>query len=347
MKSAFFEKNGENPAENSFEEKVIEALASELYGLSGYADFIMKQSFVQTATGEYLDKLGAVRDCVRKEETRALGSLTFFNSAPAEAEIQIGKGTICSVKGQPFIQFETTQDAVIAVGETAVTVPAQALAAGEDYNVIANAVTVMVNAPAMVEHVTNAQAFIGGSFTESDSSYRERIIRNYTVPQNGIGKTSIENKICKLDYIADCKILSPEVEGTISVAVIMKDGQSLSGQALKDIKACVGFADMVGATVRVIKALPVNLNISADVNIREGADSEKISQVVNNAIQNVLSQEKIGRSVLTSAIVKELIGYEEIQQVDIYCNGIVNGEIVCPESSYLKLTNTAVNCYYE
>lgn len=43
--------------------KKLEAIASELYGLSCYGDFILKQAFVQTATGGYLDRHGALRDC--------------------------------------------------------------------------------------------------------------------------------------------------------------------------------------------------------------------------------------------------------------------------------------------
>ena len=71
MKAAYNKELGREIAENSIDEKKLEAIASELYGLSCYGDFILKQAFVQTATGEYLDRHGALRDCKRKLGTYA------------------------------------------------------------------------------------------------------------------------------------------------------------------------------------------------------------------------------------------------------------------------------------
>lgn len=59
------------------EEKKLQAIASELYALSCYSDFILKQAFVQSATGEYLDRHGELRSCKRKSGTKASGILSF------------------------------------------------------------------------------------------------------------------------------------------------------------------------------------------------------------------------------------------------------------------------------
>ena len=86
MKTAYNKELGREIAENSIDEKKLEAIASELYGLSCYGDFILKQAFVQTATGGYLDRHGALRDCKRKLGTKAKGTLTFgINEAIASS----------------------------------------------------------------------------------------------------------------------------------------------------------------------------------------------------------------------------------------------------------------------
>ena len=47
MKAAYNKELGREIAENSIDEKKLEAIASELYGLSCYGDFILKQAFVR------------------------------------------------------------------------------------------------------------------------------------------------------------------------------------------------------------------------------------------------------------------------------------------------------------
>ncbi|MGN1329012.1 MAG: baseplate J/gp47 family protein [Eubacterium sp.] len=344
MRGAFFEKCGENPDTGSFEEKVIEALASELYSLSCQGDYILKQSFVQTATGEYLDMLGEMRDCTRKGETKAIGTLKFYNAQASEEDIQISKGTVCSVCSKPYIQFETTEDAVISAGELSVEVPAQALAGGEEYNALAGEITVMVNAPVMVENVTNESEFSGGSDIESDSAFRKRIIKNYTIPANGIGKASIENKIEKLDYISDCRVLDAQSKGITEIVVRLNDGQSITADRTMEIRDCIGFADMAGLTVVIDRASVSSVNITVDLTISSMADKNEVSNFAKNVIEEIFSERKIGKSISVSKITKELLRNEDIYDVRFYSSHIVNGEFVCPSKAYLILSNLVVNC---
>lgn len=347
MKTAFFEKCGKNPEKNSFEEKVIEALAAELYGLSCQGDYILKQSFVQTATGEYLDMLGEMRDCTRKDKSKAVGILKFYNSQEAEEEIPIKKGTVCSVYGKPYIQFETTEDAVIAVGGLSVEVPAQALDGGDEYNAPAGEIKVMVNAPVMVENVINENEFTGGNDIESDSSFRKRIIGNYTIPANGMGRASVENKIKKLDYISDCRIIDTDTAGNFNIVVIARDGEGITAERSIEIRQSLGFAKMLGIVVYISTANAYSVDVTANVTAVASADRDEISNYVKKALAEIFSERKIGKSISVSKITREILRNEDIVDVNFYCNGIVNGEFVCPSKSYLKLSKSVVNCDYE
>lgn len=347
MKSTFFEKYGTNPEKNSFEEKIIEALASELYGLSCQSDYILKQSFVQTATGKYLDMLGEMRDCTRKEETKAVGTLRFYNAQAPDEDITIKKGTICSALSKPYIQFETTEDAVITAGELSVEVPAQALDGGEEYNVLSGEISVMVNAPLKVENVTNDSAFSGGSNIESDTAFRERIIRNYTIPANGMGRASIENKIEKLDYISDCRVTNTDTAGKVNIAVLVRDGQGITDERSEEIRECVGFADIVGADVNISIASEATVALTVDATVIASADKDKTADFINDVINEAFSERKIGKSLSVSKITREILKNEDIEDVNFYSSSIINGEFFCPTQSYLKISKATVNCNYE
>ena len=105
MVQAYFDKSGQKLNENSFEYKVIEAAASEFYSLSCYGDFILKQAFVQSAGGEYLDRHGYMRMCERKAGRKASGVLTFSVSEAQDDDIVIEERSheeVTHINGKPI-----------------------------------------------------------------------------------------------------------------------------------------------------------------------------------------------------------------------------------------------------
>ena len=154
MKAAYFERCGESVKAFSDTSARLEAAASELFSLACEAEFIFRQAFPQSATGEYLDFHAELRDIQRKQSSKAMGELTFSVIEAAESDVEIPKGTICSKADEVYVQFITTENAVISAGDTEVTVPASALENGGEYNAPAGTVTVMVNPPAGVDGVS-------------------------------------------------------------------------------------------------------------------------------------------------------------------------------------------------
>lgn len=347
MRNTYFEKCGKNPDENSFEKKVIEALASELYGLSCLGDYIMKQSFVQTATGEYLDMLGEMRACKRKDESKAEGILRFYRIEPSEEDIPIKKGTICSAVSKPYIQFETTDDAVISAGESCAFVPAQALGGGREYNIPAGEITVMVNAPAMVEGVINEEDFLGGNDVESDNSFRERIIKNYHFPENGAGKISLENKIRSLDFIVDCKFYNALAPGNMNLVLLTKGKRPLTNDEKNKVISCVSFGEIVGVTFGIAYAGGHPLRITANVTLAPAADQESVKAYIEKVLKDMLDLEVINKSVPVSKVEREILKNKDIADVNLVCSKIVNGVFLCPSQSILELSRVTVNFKYE
>lgn len=346
MKNAYFNACGKKMDDNSNTAKRLEAVASELFSLSCYGDYIFRQAFVQTASKKNLDRHGALRGCIRKSASKASGYLTFYVDEPAAERILIGKGTVCSVLNMPYIQFTVTQAGAIEIGQTDATVPVQALGTGYSYNAKAGTVTVMVNAPVGISGVRNDTDFSGGCDDESDSSYRERIIKHYAILPNGMNAQSIENTILMLDFVTDCFIPDAENGGEITVVAATKSN-SLSREEENRIIQAVGIAELTGSFVNVELARPQGFSVSVEADIRSGFDKTQIADKIKSAVKELCSACRIGREFVLSRISRVLIGIDGISSFNVY-SGDAYGEVIpCSSRNYLCLENLVVNCFDE
>lgn len=323
-------------------EKRFEAFASELFAISCYGDYVLKQAFVSTASGDYLDKHGMERDCPRIKAKRATGTLTFYVDTPASEDIHIPIKTICSVVDKPFIQFETTENAVIPAGSTEASVNAISLSEGAENNALANTVRVMVNAPIMIVGVYNKQAFTGGTDNELDEAYRERILRHYSLPLDNLNIRSIENKIFERTDAIDCKVIRCENAGELTV-VIYTDKDYITDEMRAQVVSCVELASITGLRVNVIPAVMNSVQLCVDATINYGDDKVKITEKISNAINSVLGNAKIGRSISTTEITRQLDKIEEIRSYNIHCPEASMGIIPCSSNGILYMNSLEVS----
>ena len=127
MRGTFAQRAGFVPSEGCDSAVRLYALAAELQSLLMQADWVLDQSFPQTAQGMYLDYHAETRGITRAAAEKAVGTLRFAAADKVTAACPIEKGTVCmTAEG---VRFETTEDAAIAVGSQWVDVPAQAVEA--------------------------------------------------------------------------------------------------------------------------------------------------------------------------------------------------------------------------
>lgn len=346
MKTAYFNSKGERLEENSEILKKLEAVASELYSLSCYGDYIFKQAFVQTATGSYLESHGILRGVTRKTACSSKGELTFYVNEVSDQNIVIPQGTVCSARSNPYLQFSTDEEVTLTAGELEVTVGATAMGTGEEYNVKSGEITVMVNAPTGVAGVKNAQAFTGGWNDESDSSLRQRIIDHYAMSPNGISCQSVANVVMNLDFVADCNISLPENSGVITVVVKTKSGE-LSSKEKYQIQDTVGIAELVGATVSVVLSQNEDFSIVVEVKVRSGFDKTEIQNQITNAVNEICSALKIGTPLSLNTISKQLVKIDGISEFNVYSDKALGEVVNCGAQNCLHLSELAVNCFDE
>lgn len=148
----------------------------------GYLDWIAKQAVPYTATDEYLEAWGALKNVTRKSATASTGTVSFtgtpntaFNSG---LSITAGDGTA----------FVTTAAGTISAAGTA-TVAAQASATGTSGNISAGVSLTLSSAVSGVNSIGSAATdFTGGADQEDDDDFRVRVLDAYQAPPQGGAK---------------------------------------------------------------------------------------------------------------------------------------------------------------
>lgn len=343
MELAFFNESGQSIKNMSDLELRFKAAATEIYSAYANADFVLRQAFAQTATGEYLDMHAQLRGIERKQSARAHGALTFFVSEPLEEQIIIPAGTICSNEGNPQIQFETDAQATLPAGELSCTVAATAVTHGREFNLSQGEVTVMVNPPEYIEGVINDTAFTGGCDDESDSSLRERIISSYSVTSNAVNKKSAEELVMTLNEVSDCNI-SLDESSALTVCVKTAD-DNVSQELCDEITNLLGFAALCGVEINAVPASKVDFSIRAAVKIKRGYNREALEAELLEKIREACSQEKIGKSIKASEITPALYGTQGAELIELALSPGAEGVAACGAREYLVLTDARVDFY--
>lgn len=206
MKNAYFDECGENPDMQGDIGIRFKAVASELFDLGVYADYVMKQSCLDTATGEYLDNIAKECNLTRQTPKKATGWLVFYIDEEMDKDLIIPVGTICSNSKNKYLQYITTEQGVISAGETRTSVNAEAMECGEEYNCGNGSVNTIVNPCTGIGGVKNYGAFSGGADSESDARLRNRIYAYLENTNNGISQKALENRVMNIDGVMGCSV---------------------------------------------------------------------------------------------------------------------------------------------
>lgn len=341
MKNAFYNNCGESVDLFSDIGARFQAVASELYSLACYEDFVLKQAFLQTATGQYLDYHAQLRSKERKSATKAFGILTFSINEPLANNIEIPAGTICAIKEQPFIQFETTHSVTLVAGETFVDAPAMALDFGKSFNAKAGEITTMVNPPSGIAFVTNHDSFIGGADEESDEALRKRLLTSYSVAQNGVTLNSIAEAIEKIPEILDCRVYYDND----CFSAFVKTATNTLDYELKDrVLDAMMLASIVNKDAEAYCATPKGIKIKAVCKAKQ-TERDVLREEIKKAFVNCFDSLAIGDGVSVDKLVRSISRLDGIEYAEIFSPNAIGGYISAQEGEYLRLDETEVVLY--
>ncbi|AYO30262.1 baseplate J/gp47 family protein [Biomaibacter acetigenes] len=255
-----------------------------IVGLKNDINESAKQNLLRYATGDKLDVIGEFYNTARLQAQKARVTLRFTLSAIQPTNITIPAGTRATPDGQLY--FATIQELTIPAGQTQGDVIAEATEGGEKYNGFApGQIKTIVDPVPYVASVANIDTSSGGSDTEDDDHYRDRIRQapeSYSTagPEGAYiywAKTADAN-------IIDVSVSSPSA-GTVKVVPLLKDGEIPSQAILDKVTAIVSSKDKRPLTDNVQVAAPTTVSYDITLTYYIALERQTEETIIRNAIE--------------------------------------------------------------
>lgn len=287
------------------------AAAAELQALEIQADWVLDQSFPQTAQGVYLDRHGAMRGLKRLGATRSGGVLRFSVESFPAMDVTIPAGTVCMTAEE--VRVQTIEEAVISVGSLSAEARAEAVEPGAGGNIVPRAVQFLTACPVAVTAVTNPRAFTGGADEEGDEAFRARILESYQRLPNGANTAWYETTAMSYPGVTAAKAVGrAEGPGTVNVYVTGENG--LPDEALlAGLQAELQEKREIAVTVKALAPTTKTVNVSVRVKAKEGADKTAVLATARQAVADFFGGRLLGRAVLLAELGSKLYSLEGVE----------------------------------
>jgi uncharacterized phage protein gp47/JayE len=246
-------------------------------------DNVLNFGFVDTTYGPYLDSAASEYGVTRKAATKSIGALTFSGANGTVIPV----GTRAATSGGEPVYFVTTTAGTITAGS--ITVAAEAADAGATGNVGIGAVNTVIGNLVGVVTVANAFNFVGGTDAETDDALRARILERAQRPATSGNAAQYRQWALEVAGISDAKVF-PIWAGAGTVKVVLLDADKTAPDT-SVVTAATTYIDSVrpiGATVTVVGATEVAINVNVDVTLGSGATLAGVRTEIENGVRAYL-----------------------------------------------------------
>ena len=292
---------------------LLEVIAKVIADLYGLVKTVMQQSFVQTATGSWLDLKVREMGIFRKVAIKTKVYLTFTCQSPAAQNITIPAGTICKSQkdsGGNDYRFITTEETVLEEGQTSVQVVAEAELPGKSWNVGQDSITRMVTRVTGIHAVTNGVGFLirEGSDPESDEQLRERAITKWETLGLGGTRGAYRNWALSVPGVIAASVLDdfPFGPGTVGVVILGENGAH-SAELINEVHQYIKARKPLTADVRILSPDIQSIDIDLEVIRYADAARETVETVVREAVDNYSNRLQLGEGLILARLINEIM----------------------------------------
>lgn len=311
MLSAFGEASGYLPSSSCDLAARLYAAAAQIHGLYLQAQWLLDQSFPQTAGGEYLERHAQLRGLSRGIATCAAGVLRFGISTAVGSDLTIKSGTVCMTASG--VRFATTDHAVLKAGSLYADAPAVALEPGKQGNVAAGSVTIMAAMPMGIKACTNPAAFSGGDDAEDDEALRRRLLDSYRRLPNGANAAYYEQTALSCTGVAAAVAVGrPRGVGSVDLYVATDAGIP-DETLLSEVNARLQEKREISVDLQVLAPTPQAVNISAAVQPAAGFTFEDACSDADAALRAAFTGAMLGKSVTLAFLGNLLYDLDSVQ----------------------------------
>ena len=184
---------------------LLESISADIFHIEYNENLLLRQAFLVTATGSYLDLYGQEYGIAREIAKQAQGTVTFSISESVNYLITIPQYTRI-VDTATGLYYETWTSCEIPIGETSVDCPVYSVVTGAGTNIPAESEFLFYDQNQFQEvSISNDAAFTGGCDAESDEDYRERLIEAKT--SDGFGSREYYTKLGRVKGVHDIALV--------------------------------------------------------------------------------------------------------------------------------------------
>lgn len=301
--------NEYDKTEGSFFYDVIKPVAIELEALYAKAESILDKGFVDTATGENLDKIVGEQGIYRKPATKATGYVTITGTEGTTVNIgdKVASDTV---------NFIVTESKIIdSAGQ--VTVSVECEIAGTIGNVPAGAIKYFpITIPGLIS-VTNKSALINGYNEETDESLRERYYTKVRTPATSGNKWHYLNWAKEVIGVGDARVFPLwNGNGTVKIVIINSNKRAADSILINNVANYIEDNRPIGANVTVVSATekPININVTLVI------DSK------NYVLENIKTdiERNIVEYLKKIAFVSNYVSYAQIGNIILNTEGVID-----------------------
>lgn len=295
------------------------AAAAQIQALEAQADWVLDQSFPQTAQGLYLDRHARLRGLTRQAAVPATGVLRFtVTSAPA-ADLTVPAGTVCMTAGE--VRFRTLAPAILAAGTVQADAPAEAVEPGSGGNAAAGTVCILTACPVGITGCTNPEAFSGGRDAEEDADLRERVLETYRRLPNGANAAWYERSAMAHGGVAAARAVG-RARGIGTVDVYIATEAGLPGEALlEEVRRDLREKRELAVDVQVLAPRTTAVNLDIAVTPAAGAAFSAVRDRVEQALRSFFSGRLLGCPVRLAELGQLIYTREGVENYSIRSPG--------------------------
>jgi len=298
--AAFAQRAGFTPEADCDLAVRLYAAAAELQALGIQSEWVLDQSFPQTARGVYLDYHAQMRGIARTAATKAVGTLRFSVERAPSTALSIAAGTACMTEGET--RFQTTAEAVLAAGELSVDAPAEALEPGRSGNAAAGTIVILTACPVGITGCTNPAPFTGGSDQEDDASLRSRILESYQRLPNGANAAYYQQVAMSHAGVAAAQVVGrARGIGTVDVYITTEAGVP-SEELVEEVRADLQEKREIAVDVSVCVPTKKTVNVAVAVQSADNVEFQTVKAEVESALTNFFSGKLLGQPILLAEL---------------------------------------------
>ena len=303
-------------------------------------DYAAKMNLLAYAEGDYLDHIGALVDVTRLTASSAMTTLKFTLSEVQPSVVIIPEGIRVS-PGNGEILFATAESVEIQSGDREAVVTAQCTESGTQGNgFVAGQIRKLIDPFPYEMTVENISESYGGSDTENDENFRERIQiapESYSVAGPS-GAYEYWARSAHQDII-DVAVLGPPdtVPGNVNIYPLMVNGDLPTQEILDAVFEVCNAEDKRPDTDFVHVLSPEAVNF--ELNVRYWIDRKRATQAVQiqNAVEAAVNgwitwqRSKLGRDLNPSELNHRMVAA-----------GAKRTEIISPDFKVLTASQVAI-----